>query len=347
MMLTTLTTFNGELRVDSRIIAKALGESHKALYRLIKHNAFDFRRFGLLPFDIGAIPLRGKPERFALLNREQVDRLLTFFDDAPDVCAFRASLDEAFGGQPATVQPAIVAAAAALMPFSFESRQIRAFNIDGNPWFVGKDVAEALGYQDPTTAIRSHCKGVQKLHPIVDRLGRTQEVRILNEPDVYRLVAGSHLPEAMRFEAWLFEEVLPEIRKTGSYTLPGAQSAIVKPVPLSAALRASINQRAWYLAQSAFDDYRAAMQATAQRNPAFNPERWMPVDCFPAALDEADFGGSATWRRSLKRERDLMLFEMRQAGMTYPAITEATKIPLMTVHNAVCRVARNIGRVAV
>ena len=46
-----------------------------------------------------------------------------------------------------------------LIPFSFESHSVRAFNINGAPWFVGKDVAEALGYKDPTTAIRSHCKG--------------------------------------------------------------------------------------------------------------------------------------------------------------------------------------------
>ena len=109
-----------------------------------------------------------------------------------------------------------------LIPFSFESQSIRAFNIDGNPWFVGKDVAEVLGYKDPTTALKSHCRGVQKLHLIVDSLGRTQEVRIINEPDTYRLITGSTLPAAERFEAWLFEEVLPSIRKTGSYALPSS-----------------------------------------------------------------------------------------------------------------------------
>lgn len=145
-----LTQFNGEPRVDSRVIAGQLGENHKALYRLIKHNAFDFRRFGLLPFEIGPIPLRGKPERFSLLNQEQIDRLLTFFDDTPAVRSFKARLLSAFGKpQPGPVPPACQpVSGAALVPFSFESREIRAFNIDGNPWFVGKDVAEALGYQD-------------------------------------------------------------------------------------------------------------------------------------------------------------------------------------------------------
>ena len=51
----------------------------------------------------------------------------------------------------------------------------RVIMIDGEPWFVGKEIAEVLGYKDATTAIRSHCRGVQKLHPILDNLGRTQE----------------------------------------------------------------------------------------------------------------------------------------------------------------------------
>ena len=72
----------------------------------------------------------------------------------------------------------------AVTPYNFEGAAVRALEIDGDPWFVGKDVAEALGYVDPTTAIRSHCRGVQKLHPIADTLGRKQDTRLLSEPDV-------------------------------------------------------------------------------------------------------------------------------------------------------------------
>lgn len=110
----------------------------------------------------------------------------------------------------------------ALIPFTFENSTLRVVEIDGEPWFVGKDVAEALGYADPTTAIRSHCKGVQKRHPLPTP-GGTQELRILAEPDVLRLIVNSTLPSAERIERWLFEEVLPSIRKTGSYS--------VKPKP--------------------------------------------------------------------------------------------------------------------
>ncbi|MGE8318345.1 MAG: Bro-N domain-containing protein [Comamonas sp.] len=94
--------------------------------------------------------------------------------------------------------------------------------IDGEPWFVGKDVADALGYADPTTAMRSHCRGVQKLHPISDTLGRMQETRLISEPDMLRLIVNSTLPAAERFERWVFEDVLPSIRKTGSYIAKGA-----------------------------------------------------------------------------------------------------------------------------
>lgn len=105
-----------------------------------------------------------------------------------------------------------------IVPFSFESFSVRVIRDDsGEMLFVAKDAAESLEYKDPTTAIKSHCRGVQELHPIQDALGRTQNMRVIREPDLYRLIAGSTLPSAERFERWLFEEVLPSIRKTGSY----------------------------------------------------------------------------------------------------------------------------------
>ena len=113
--------------------------------------------------------------------------------------------------------------------FSFESHSVRAFNIDGTPWFVGKDVAEVLGYKDAVNAIKLHCKGVAKYHPL-STAGGTQDVRILNEPDTFRLVVNSKLPEAERFERWLFEEVLPSIRQTGGYALPGASASMVAAI---------------------------------------------------------------------------------------------------------------------
>lgn len=105
----------------------------------------------------------------------------------------------------------------ALIPFTFENSSIRVVEIDGEPWFVGKDVAEALGYANAADAITTHCKGVANRYPLPTQ-GGLQQARILNEPDVLRLIVKSSLPEAERFERWVFEEVLPSIRKTGSYT---------------------------------------------------------------------------------------------------------------------------------
>ena len=105
-----------------------------------------------------------------------------------------------------------------LIPFDFDQQPVRAVADDtGNAWFVGRDVAEALGYSDTVNAIKQHCRGVVKHHPIPDSLGRIQNVRLISEPDLYRLVVGSRLPAAERFERWVFEDVLPTIRRTGSY----------------------------------------------------------------------------------------------------------------------------------
>lgn len=101
--------------------------------------------------------------------------------------------------------------------FNFQGSDVRVVNVNNEPWFVGKDICQALGYADPTTAIRSHCRGVQKLHPITDSLGRRQEARIIPESDVMRLICGSTLPEAVAFEKLVFEEILPAIRRNGGY----------------------------------------------------------------------------------------------------------------------------------
>lgn len=86
-----------------------------------------------------------------------------------------------------------------------------------------------LGYKDATNAMKQHCKGVVKHHPLQTK-GGMQELRIINEPDMLRLIVGSQLPAAARFEAWVFEDVLPTIRKTGSYSLAPAtdEDTIIK-----------------------------------------------------------------------------------------------------------------------
>jgi prophage antirepressor-like protein len=103
-----------------------------------------------------------------------------------------------------------------LIPFKFENHDVRVVMIDGTEWWVGKDVAESLGFKDAVNAIKQHCRGGAKHHPL-ETAGGKQEVRILSEGDVWRLITHSKLPIARRFEKWIFEEVLPQIRKTGAY----------------------------------------------------------------------------------------------------------------------------------
>lgn len=102
---------------------------------------------------------------------------------------------------------------------SGEFGEIRTIEIDEKPYFVGADVAKALGYKDTVNALKQHCRGVVK-HHLIDSLGRNQEASFITEGDLYRLIMKSKLPSAEKFEAWVMDEVLPTIRKTGSYQKP-------------------------------------------------------------------------------------------------------------------------------
>jgi len=122
----------------------------------------------------------------------------------------------------------------ALDVFQYAGQQVRTIVIDGDPWFVGRDVAGILGYADTTNAIKQHCRGVVKHHPILDALGRTQNVRIISEPDMLRLIVNSKLPAAEQFERWVFEDVIPTIRKTGRY---GSDVDMLTALPSAKLLR--------------------------------------------------------------------------------------------------------------
>lgn len=108
-----------------------------------------------------------------------------------------------------------------LQLFNFENNQVRTLLINDEPWFVGKDVAEILGYSKARNAIATHVDDDDKKGaPIQGDLGGTQEMTVINESGVYALVFGSKLPSAKRFKHWVTSEVLPQIRKTGSYASP-------------------------------------------------------------------------------------------------------------------------------
>lgn len=98
-----------------------------------------------------------------------------------------------------------------------EFGQVRTVEIDGKPYFVANDVARALGYATPKDAVTRHCKGALKRRYLTE--GGRQEMKMIPEGDMYRLITHSKLESAERFEAWVFDEVLPTLRKTGSYEM--------------------------------------------------------------------------------------------------------------------------------
>lgn len=96
-----------------------------------------------------------------------------------------------------------------------EFGEVRTVEIEGKPYFCGKDVAGALGYMNPNKAVNDHCRAITKCSTPIS--GKMQEINFIPEGDLYRLIVSSKLPTAEKFEHWVFDEVLPSIRKHGMY----------------------------------------------------------------------------------------------------------------------------------
>lgn len=115
-----------------------------------------------------------------------------------------------------------------------EFGKVRTLMIDGEPWAVGKDVAEALGYKNPRQAIVDHVDSEDKGVAKRDTLGGNQDTVIINESGLYSLILSSKLPKAKEFKRWITSEVLPALRKTGHY---GSPHTLADLVPLIESLR--------------------------------------------------------------------------------------------------------------
>nr|DAT17777.1 MAG TPA: repressor domain protein [Caudoviricetes sp.] len=96
-----------------------------------------------------------------------------------------------------------------------EFGEVRTVEIEGKPYFCGSDVAKALGYTNPNKAVNDHCRDITKCSTPIS--GKIQEINFIPEGDLYRLIVSSKLPTAEKFEHWVFDEVLPSIRKHGLY----------------------------------------------------------------------------------------------------------------------------------
>lgn len=101
--------------------------------------------------------------------------------------------------------------------FNFNGQKVRTLTINNEPYFVGKDVADVLGYQNPQKAIRDHVDFDDKLTEQIVQSGQNREMIIINESGLYSLILSSKLPQAKEFKRWVTSEVLPQIRKQGAY----------------------------------------------------------------------------------------------------------------------------------
>ena len=144
-----------------------------------------------------------------------------------------------------------------------EFGSVRTLSMDGDPWFVGKDVATALGYAKPTDAVRKHVDSEDRGVSKTETPSGEQDVVIINESGLYSLILSSKLPKAKAFKRWVTSEVLPTLRKTGSYS--------VKPEPpVFEPKRTSVGEIASLLLQ--IRQIQKA-QGTSSRKIAFTAQR--------------------------------------------------------------------------
>lgn len=126
---------------------------------------------------------------------------------------------------------------------------IRTLEMNGEVWFVGKDVADALGYERPTKAVGDHVDPEDRDEvPIQDSIGRMQKTPIINESGLYSLVLSSKMPTVKQFKRWITSEVLPAIRKHGAYLTPAKIEAVLADpdtiIQLATNLKAERQKRA-------------------------------------------------------------------------------------------------------
>lgn len=103
--------------------------------------------------------------------------------------------------------------------FNFESHEVRSLLINSEPWFVGRDIAEVLGYKKPENAIANHVDDDDKTTTLIQGIGSNYKSKtmIINESGLYSLILSSKLESAKKFKRWVTSEVLPALRKTGQY----------------------------------------------------------------------------------------------------------------------------------
>lgn len=188
---------------------------------------------------------------------------------------------------------------------------VRTAEIDGKPYFVANDIAKSLGYVETAKAIRTHCKGVSEMD--IPSNGGIQRMKIIPEGDVYRLIVRSKLPQAEKFESWVFDEVLPSIRQTGIYGNLDIQALVSETVK-----------------QTVFEVTKQIMPLLLEHNSEFNPKR---RNDYKGIIEKADI--------DIRQEVDEMLFSGR---FTYAEVAVfLNENGVKTTYSSVQRYAKKMG----
>ena len=170
---------------------------------------------------------------------------------------------------------------------------IRTVEVNGEPWLVGKDVAQALGYKNPRQALSTNVDDDDRgVHP-VDSPSGTQTMTIINESGLYSLILSSKLPDARKFKRWVTSEVLPSIRKTGGYAVPTTEKTLA--------------------------DLTAAVELLTERLDTMLAARESPLSVLPALPEpEGEMGqvpGIAArrrWMRTVSEKLDMLSTKIHQ-----------------------------------
>lgn len=191
-----------------------------------------------------------------------------------------------------------------------EFGEVRTIEEDGKVLFCAKDVAAALGYKNTRDAINRHCKGVVKRDGVSHTTNQhgttteqTVEMAFIPEGDIYRLAAKSELPGAERFESWIFDEVLPSIRKHGGYLTPEkVEEALLNPdtlIRLATDLKAERQRRKLLETENA-----QQKQLLAEYSPkaSYYDVVLQTPDALSTSQIAKDYGKSAKWLNSLLHE---------------------------------------------
>lgn len=212
-----------------------------------------------------------------------------------------------------------------------EFGKLRMVDMDGQPWLVGRDVAEALGYSNPRKALADHVDEEDKTDGVTirDSIGRDQNPTIINESGLYSLVLSSKLPGAKRFKRWVTSEVLPSIRKNGGYldgqAELGPDEILAKAVLVAQRVIEEQQQKIGQMEPKAlFADAVSASKSSVLVGDMAKLLRQNGIDMGQRRLFEwLRQNGylmrqrGASWNMPTQRSMDMGLFEIKETAITH------------------------------